>query len=157
MKPIACKFAIVLALLGALLPSMAKAQSLQTAALRSDGIAWITQPQDILQALHQAEAEGSPVMIYFHDDRCPYCQEMEENTFSDDDVQALSERFTCIRIDADSDLGKRLMAQLGITDVPYVLFYNNNSKVNTVDGYEGPSAFARDMRMALYSGSSATL
>ncbi|HLV81872.1 MAG TPA: thioredoxin family protein, partial [Chthonomonadaceae bacterium] len=97
MKPIACTFAIALALLGALLPSMAKAQSLQTAALRSDGIAWITQPQDILQALHQAENAGSPVMIYFHADWCPYCQQMEENTFSDDDVQALSERFACIR------------------------------------------------------------
>ena len=157
MKPISCMYVLVLALFGALLPSWANAQSLQTAALRSDGIAWHTQPADILQALDDAESEGTPVMIYFHADWCPWCRRMEANTFSDSDVQDLSERFICIKIDTETDWGKQLMQKEGITAVPYVLFFNRGRKVNTVEGYEGPSAFTRVMRKALYNDLEATL
>jgi len=157
MKPIPCMFAITLALLGALLPSLAGAQSVQTAQSRVDAIAWHTQPQDILQALQQAEMDGTPVMIYFYAGETPDCQQMEENTFSDDDVQLLSEQFVCIRVDAGSAPGQRLMAQLGISGLPCVQFFNQNRKVNAVNGYEAPEAFIWDMRKALYSDLTATL
>jgi Highly conserved protein containing a thioredoxin domain len=63
----------------------------------STSISW----HDYNDAMKLAEEEDKPMMINFGADWCRFCGKLDEKTFTDGQVIALSESFVCIKVDVD--------------------------------------------------------
>ena len=61
------------------------------------------------EALALAQAHGRMVMVYFHSEHCPYCQQMNTFVLSDPGVSRLLEaRFVVASVSVDTPEGQEL-------------------------------------------------
>lgn len=78
------------------------------------------------ELLKQATKDQKPVVIDFWADWCAACHELEEHTFTDLRIRALSEKFVLLKFDAtkDSETLRRLKKKYNIQGLPTVIFIN---------------------------------
>ncbi len=110
--------------------------------------------EDLEQELAQASASSRSVMLDFYADWCVECKRMERNTFPNNSVAALLERFQLLQTDvtANDDADQALMKTFGIIGPPAILFFDRSGaemKAYRLVGYFGPEEFASHLQQVL--------
>jgi thiol:disulfide interchange protein DsbD len=110
--------------------------------------------EDLEQSLTQASASGKGSMLDFYADWCVECKRMERNTFTDDGVKGLLERFQLLQTDvtANDQVDQTLMKSFGIIGPPAILFFDRTGaemKAYRLVGYFGPEEFASHLQQVL--------
>lgn len=105
------------------------------------------------EALQKAVQDQKPVLIDFWADWCAACHELEQFTFTDPQVRALSSEFVLLKFDAthNSEELRRLKAKYKIQGLPTVIFYNPQGEWIeglTLTHFEKPTAFLKRMNSA---------
>jgi thiol:disulfide interchange protein len=96
----------------------------------------------------RALREGKPLLLFFAADWCEHCRRMARESFSAQQVAELSERFVCVRIDAEQD--PALCQQFGVSEFPTVQFVSaRGAALHRVVGRRPPKALATEMHAAL--------
>jgi len=109
---------------------------------------------DLREDLKEAEAAGKRVMIFFHQEGCPYCNALVERNLAQKDIQTLMKsKFDVIAINMWGDrevtyingkqyTEKALAAALRVQFTPTLLFYDEKGKVVLrLNGYRSPDRF----------------
>lgn len=110
----------------------------------------VFEPINSIQELDSriAKASGQPVMLDFYADWCVSCKEMEHETFSDPDIQALLDESVLLQADVtdNTQAHQALLKQFGLYGPPGILFFNASGdliqQVTTV-GFKKPADFAK--------------
>ena len=75
------------------------------------------------EALALAQAHGRMVMVYFHSEHCPYCQQMNTFVLSDPGVSRLLEaRFVVASVSVDTPEGQELARRYRVPGTPTFVF-----------------------------------
>ena len=110
--------------------------------------------EDLEQALTQTRAGGRAAMLDFYADWCVECKRMERNTFPDETVAVLLERFQLLQTDvtANDDVDQELMRSFGIIGPPAILFFDRDGAEMTayrLVGYFDPEEFTAHLQQVL--------
>ena len=125
--------------------------------------AWFTPSfLDIREDAAEAAKEGKRLMVYFHQDGCPYCKQLVEVNFRDPRVVGkLRQNFNAIDINIFGDRevtwtdGRRMPEKaltrlLGIRYTPTLVFFDGSSKVvHRINGYLAPDEFLTALDKAM--------
>jgi len=85
-------------------------------------------------ALSIAAKEGKPLMVDFYTDWCSWCKKLDQDTYSDQSIRALSEKFVSVKINADRD--KDSTMRYDVRGYPTIIFLGPNGSVaNKTSGY----------------------
>lgn len=106
--------------------------------------------EDIAEAAEQ----GKRLVVYFHQDGCPYCNKLVEDNFTDPRIlELMQNKFQLVAINMWGDrevvqvggqdfTEKTLAAAMNVDFTPTLLFFSENRKVVLrLDGYYPPSEF----------------
>lgn len=107
------------------------------AAAWADNIVWY--PHD--QAFEKARAENKRIFIYFKSGRCPFCDDMDRNTFSDHKViDYMNKHFINVLVSAEKD--RNLARQYRVRGYPDSRFYDeHDQQVFQFFGFQEPDVF----------------
>lgn len=114
-------------------------------------VSWVEYSEAVLM---RAQQEQKPVIIDFYADWCVACKELENLTFTDQQVQLLKEKFVWVRYDAtqpDAEFTKQ-QQKYGIVGLPHLVFINSSGKVRedlTLRGFEEAEPFVNRLRALL--------
>jgi thiol:disulfide interchange protein DsbD len=105
------------------------------------------------QTLAQARSEGRGVIIDVFADWCIPCKELDQLTFTDDEVKRESERFVTLKLDLTKDdpqtEGGRARDRYNIRGVPTIIFLDSTgAEVEDLrlEGFEKASSFLARMK-----------
>ena len=70
---------------------------------------------DVTNTLQNARTEKRPVLMEFNAPWCPYCRQMENKTFKDDQVAGLLKQFERVAVNIDQNAA--LAAQHGVRGI----------------------------------------
>jgi len=105
-------------------------------------INWLTSMSD---GITLAKSSGKPIMVDFYTDWCGWCKKLDKDTYTNSTVQALAEKFVCVKVDADKD--RASAEKYGVSGFPTIIFLDKDGKeIDRITGYEGPEAFAETMK-----------
>jgi len=108
----------------------------------ASGISWLYGLND---GLNRARQSNKPVMIDFYTEWCGWCKKLDEETYRDRTVLELSNKFVCVKIDADKD--KDLASKYKVRGYPTIIFLNSQGKmIGNITGYLPAKDFARLMK-----------
>lgn len=91
-------------------------------------------PQSFENVVEKAQANETPILVEIYAPWCPYCQRMQEQVYTDSEVQDyLDSHFTYVRLNSDTTGGthryqnrtfsnKQLASVLGAKGVPTTVF-----------------------------------
>lgn len=100
------------------------------------------------QGYNQALAEGKPMLVFFTAEWCQFCHQMAEEAFTDEQAVALSERFVCILVDADSE--NEICELFQVRSFPTIQFLSpKGSQLNRVVGKKPTHQLLMAMQTAL--------
>lgn len=109
--------------------------------------------KDLPAALQTARAQGRPVMIDFWATWCPACIQLDQKTFSDEQVAAELERFVSVKLDctrsAEDEALQALMDRYDANDLPTIRFVNSAGRLlekPIVKGFLSPDELLRLLR-----------
>lgn len=110
--------------------------------------------QDSVEEARKKQAETArPVMLYFYTDWSRWCDRLKNYTLEDEQVEALSRKFYCAKIDLGQgkpSTNKSLIEHYKVVDLPTIVFIGwNDSVIKRQSGYLPPDQLARDMDDAL--------
>lgn len=92
---------------------------------------------DIKVATAKAKASGKPLFLDFTADWCPPCKQMERDTWTDPQVQAMiNEVFTPVKIDVDVDPDTARLHR--VQSIPTLMVFRGDEPADRVVGYHGP-------------------
>ncbi len=103
---------------------------------------------DFDRGLEQAMRDGKPLLLFFHVRDCVYCSRMLNETLTDPEVVRLSERFVCIRIEADAS--REVCRKFHVEAFPTVQFISPQGvPLSRLLGKTDAEAFVSQMEAAL--------
>jgi len=103
---------------------------------------------DFQSALNASRASGKPVMVDCYTDWCGWCKKLDEDTYSNARVAALSEKFVCVKVNAEKEA--KIAAAYRVTGYPTVLFVDGKGAVlQKVPGYLPADRFLTVMNNVL--------
>lgn len=103
-----------------------------------DNIAWSA---SLDTAMQQAKQTRKPVLLSFRTPGCGWCKKMDAETFSDPQVEAMSRRYVCVRL--DSEMEPETVARYGVFEYPLTLITDAQGKeILRIPGYVSPDRFA---------------
>lgn len=121
---------------------------------------------DIREDVAEARKEGKRLMVYFHQDGCPYCKRLVEVNFRDPRiVEKMRRHFMAIDINIFGDRevtwtdGRRMpekqfAALLKVQFTPTLVFFDEKGEVaHRINGYVPPDRFLDALDVALRSDS----
>ncbi len=114
---------------------------------------------DFEQDIDEATANGKRLMLYFHQEGCPYCNALIEHNFSQPDIyETVRSELDVVEINMWGDrevvqvggrtfTEKTLAEALNVNYTPTLLFFNEARKVALrLDGYYPPDEFRKALR-----------
>jgi thioredoxin:protein disulfide reductase len=107
------------------------------------------------EALAEGLRQSKPILIDFYADWCAPCRELDNRTFTDAEVVALSARFLMLKVDltsADNPRSEDLRKKYGAKGVPTLVFLRPNGREIPdlrVTGFEPKDIFLGKMKAAL--------
>lgn len=108
------------------------------------------------EKLAQARKNGRAIIVDFSADWCGACHELDEKTYTDDDVKEFAEqnKFTLLKVDATQSTPEitELSRKHGVVGLPTILFYGSSGNALsdlTLTGFEEPTKFLARMREAV--------
>lgn len=119
--------AVTVAVLGAINNS-----SDETVVNDENGIKWI---DNYDEALKESKESDKKIFLYFRLNNCPYCDEFEGKTLTDEKViEELNNSYICLKLDMSSNY--ELAAKYNIQGSPSVCILNSNGNlIKTIPGY----------------------
>jgi thioredoxin-like negative regulator of GroEL len=91
-------------------------------------------------AMERARAEDKYVMVDFYTTWCHWCRVLDQKTYTDPKVQALSARMISVKVNADER--KDLAKAYKVSGFPTILFLNPEETVRkSVRGFQPPDKF----------------
>ncbi|MFA5094007.1 MAG: thioredoxin family protein [Candidatus Omnitrophota bacterium] len=103
---------------------------------------------DFNGALKEAKAKGVPVMVDFYTDWCKWCKKLDRDTYSDQKVAGLSERFVCVKVNGDKN--PEIAAKYGVDGYPSIFFLDaGGNAIGKIVGYVNADEMAMNMDRAL--------
>ncbi len=98
--------------------------------------------------LAHAQRTGKPVMLFFTAPWCTYCHQMADEAFTDAQIVALADRFTCVLVDADEE--PQVCQYYGVRGFPTVQFLAASGQpLSRVVGKQPPHQLLLEMHSAL--------
>lgn len=105
------------------------------------GIDWMS---DYQAGLERARIERKPVMIDFYTMWCYYCKVLDAKTYVDPSVIAASEKFVCLKINAERE--RQLAREFRITGYPIiVLLSRDGTETKRFYGYQTAAALKTEL------------
>lgn len=114
---------------------------------------------DFKQDVEEASAQNKRVMLYFHQDGCPYCAKLVEESFNDPDIKPYMQRhFDSIMLNMWGDLEvvsvlgqtyteKEFARVLNVQYTPTVIFLDEQGRpALRLNGYYPPEKFRHALR-----------
>ncbi len=116
-------------------------QSLQ-AQVQKEALHWET---DIAKAKERSIKEGKILLIDSAADWCAACKELEENTFSNKEVQKRLNDFVLLRLDftKKNEKNQKLIKEYKIKGMPTLIFYSQGKEIKRFSGYKKPELFLK--------------
>ena len=110
-----------------------------------EGIQWAA---SLESALKTAQTEDQHVIVDFYSEKCPWCDRLEDSTFTHPDVIALSEDMIFVKAEAKEDTALR--DQYEIAGFPTViLMKSSGEEIDRIYGYRPPKEFVSTIRSYL--------
>lgn len=104
-------------------------------------IKWVYNPNE---ALASAKKSNKPLMVDFYADWCIWCKKLDKDTYADPEVVKLSDKFVCVKVDADKDSSSA--EKYKIKGLPTIIFMDSNGRVITeISGYRDSGFFIKVM------------
>ncbi len=91
---------------------------------QAGAISWKNNLDDALKA---AKSQGKPVMIDIYTDWCGWCKKLDSDTYSDPKVNAASEKFICVKVNAEKE--PAIASKYGVSGYPTIIFLDSNGNV----------------------------
>jgi len=93
---------------------------------------------DLSATLQDAKKINKSVFVDFYADWCPYCRELDENTFSDPQIQQkLVQNYLLVKINVDQNPASS--SQYKVYSLPTLLVLNpDGQEMRRIEGYQGP-------------------
>ena len=76
------------------------------------------------EKINRAISENKLVVFYFKNQFCPYCAQVEDFVFSDEEVFKKLSNFVFVELDIRSDEGSELARKFGVPGTPAVVIYD---------------------------------
>ncbi len=94
----------------------------------------------------QAKKDHRQVILFGQSDTCPWCQQMEKVTFSDNSVVSLiNANYFPVILDVNKYIDAAIKYQM--MDLPTVVIFDINGKpTKTITGYIGPSDMIKNLK-----------
>jgi thiol:disulfide interchange protein len=100
------------------------------------------------QGVQQARAAGKPMLVFFTAEWCHFCKQMAADAFVESSVVDLSERFTCVLVDADAE--PQVCRKYGVELYPTVQFISSRGvPLNRIKGKKPSYEVMQEMYAAL--------
>lgn len=117
----------------------------QGPAADGDEMAWVT---DYAEGMREAKEQDKPVVMDLYADWCAPCRALDDSTWSNAEVVALSREFVCIKVDVDQD--QETARQYEANAIPLVVFVSPDGKeIDRNTGLVGPERMLPMMHAAL--------
>jgi len=106
-----------------------------------------------IEAARESEAvpgdsERQPIVLAFGAAWCAWCRKMEVDTFADESVEAMADRFLWVRVDADEQA--ELSARFRVSGLPHTFVLNGDDRIiASRPGYTPPEEFVTFLNEAL--------
>lgn len=100
------------------------------------------------EAIEKAKDLDKPIMADFFANWCGYCKKLDRETFANDKVDSLSDKFVCVKIDTDKH--QELSAKHNVRGLPTVVFFDKEGEeIHRVIGFRNATDFTEAMNKAL--------
>lgn len=106
--------------------------------------------EDYALACEKARKEGKPIMLFFYLPNCVFCQQMQQETFTDEDVIRLSQQFVCIKVHFSRE--EKLRAEYDVSGTPTIQFMNSQGiLLQRISAKKSPNQLLVQMQVAIES------
>jgi thiol:disulfide interchange protein len=113
------------------------------------GAAALPWERDLHTALNRANGEKKLVMVDFYTDWCQWCKRMDQNTFTDANVQRALQQVVSVRLNAEKD-GREDAARFNVEGFPTLIFLDaTGAEVGRIPGYLEPGPFLDELHNIL--------
>ena len=100
------------------------------------GIKW---NENFESAINESKKLNKPMFVYFGTSWCPYCKQLESETFTNQDVQnKIAENFIPVKV--DGDVNPELCSKYNVLGFPTIIIIDSNGKkMDLIEGFHSPT------------------
>ena len=106
------------------------------------------------ESITELQNDGTPVIFDFYTDFCAPCKKMDRETFKDDRIEELSNRFVMVKVNMTKPDGElnAFAAKYNVTGYPSIIFIDKDGKeianLSSRGGFVGADKFYNKMQEA---------
>lgn len=91
--------------------------------------------ENFQSAIVESKKSNKPMFVYFKASWCPYCKQLESETFKNQDVQnKIAENYIPVKIDGDTN--PELCSKYNVLGFPTIVIIDSNEeKLNFIEGF----------------------